>query len=170
MTSWPNTSRRRTCSSVPAMSPLWEIGLGIWQTILLLLEHTRNVRRISKKSLIRSHLWDASVSSLHVRSVCQKKNLRQLTLTWGLPQHLVDSATKALPRRYDASPADAFLLIKGFVSDRELCQDPLLVWPGCHAMDSFQSLCTLARNEVNSFLSSCFMHINFQKETCPQTI
>ena len=73
MTSWPNTSRRRTCSSVPAMSPLWEIGLGIWQTILLLLEHTRNVRRISKKSLIRSHLWDASVSSLHVRSVCQKK-------------------------------------------------------------------------------------------------
>ena len=69
----------------------------------------------------------------------------------------MDSASNALPRRYADSPADVFLLIKGFVSDRELCQEPLLVWPGCRAGDSFQTLTALARNEVNSFLSQIFM-------------
>ena len=163
---------------MPAMSPLSETGLAIWRTIPLLLEHTRNVQKISKKSLIRSHLWDANVSSLHFRSVRawnmenNGETLRQLTFIWGLPQHLVDSASNALPRRYDDSPADVFLLIKGFVSDRELCQDPILVWPGCRAVESFETLCALARNEVNSFLSLFFMSCKsaLKKKTYSQNL
>ena len=163
---------------MPAMSPLSETGLALWRTIPLLLEHTRNVQKISKKSLIRSHLWDANVSSLHFRSVRawnmenNGETLRQLTFIWGLPQHLVDSASNALPRRYDDSAADVFLLIKGFVSDRELCQDPILVWPGCRAVESFETLCKLARNEVNSFLSLFFMSCKsaLKKKTYSQNL
>jgi hypothetical protein len=83
----------------------------------------------------------------------------------------VDSASNALPRRYDDSPADVFLLIKGFVSDRELCQDPILVWPGCRAVESFETLCALARNEVNSFLSLFFMSCKsaLKKKTLPKS-
>ena len=71
----------------------------------------------------------------------------------GMPRHLVDTASNGLPRRYNESPHDVFMLIKGFVSDRDLSQPPLLVWPGEKAQESFESLCKIARNEVNSDLS-----------------
>ena len=73
-----------------------------------------------------------------------------------MPQHLLDRATSGLPRRYQESVNDVFLLIKGFVSDHELCQDPLLVWPGEKSPETFQTLCKISMNDVNSNLPSQF--------------
>lgn len=73
-----------------------------------------------------------------------------LSSNWGLPQHLLRDASNSLPRRYNESPFDVILLIKRFVSDRELSQPPLIVWPGDTAQESYECLCKIARNEVNS--------------------
>ena len=67
----------------------------------------------------------------------------------GLPMHLVASASNHLPRRFGESPSDVFLLIKGFVSDRELSQPPLIVWPGCKYQESLDSLYRIGQNQVN---------------------
>ena len=68
---------------------------------------------------------------------------------WGLPQHLLRDASNSLPRRYSESSSDVILLIKRFVSDRELSQPPLIVWPGDTAQEGFDCLSKIARNEVN---------------------
>ena len=81
---------------------------------------------------------------------CRTTSLQLFHL--GMPQQLVNSASNSLPRRYNESPHDVFMLIKGFVSDRDLSQPPLLVWPGASAQESFEALCKIARNEVNSDL------------------
>lgn len=67
----------------------------------------------------------------------------------GLPMHLVNSASNKLPRRFGESPSDVFLLIKGFVSDRELSQPPLIVWPGSKYQESLDSLYRIGQNQVN---------------------
>ena len=54
-----------------------------------------------------------------------------------------------LPRRFGESPSDVFLLIKGFVSDRELSQPPLIVWPGSKYQESLDSLYRIGQNQVN---------------------
>jgi len=54
------------------------------------------------------------------------------------------------------SPGDIFLLIKGYVSDHDLCQEPLIVWPGSCSQETFDALCKVARNEVNSYLEYDF--------------
>ena len=80
------------------------------------------------------------------------------TCHWGMPQQLVDKASNDLPRRYNESTADVFLLIKGFVSDHELCQEPLLVWPGEKASETFDKLCDISMNNVNCNLPSAKNH------------
>ena len=69
-----------------------------------------------------------------------------------MPRPLIERATNHLPRRYNEDPNDVFLLIKGFVSDRDICQEPLIVWPGCKSQETWNGLCRLARNEVNRHL------------------
>ena len=50
----------------------------------------------------------------------------------GLPGHLARS--ERLPRRYAHNHCDVFCLIKHQLADDELCQDPLLVFPGDEAV------------------------------------
>ena len=69
-----------------------------------------------------------------------------------MPRPLIERTTNHLPRRYNEDPNDVFLLIKGFVSDRDICQEPLIVWPGCKSQETWNGLCRLARNEVNRHL------------------
>ncbi len=49
---------------------------------------------------------------------------------WGMPSALLDVAEERLPRRYSKHPNDVFVLLKAYVSDNQLCQNPLLVLPG----------------------------------------
>ena len=43
---------------------------------------------------------------------------------------LLGRADDRLPAQFQPHACDVFMLIKAFVSDRELCQDPLIVYPG----------------------------------------
>lgn len=66
-----------------------------------------------------------------------------------MPQHLVDQAANHLPPRFGGtSPNDVFLMVKGFVSDIELCQDILVVWPGLEADTTADALRRIASNQV----------------------
>ena len=67
----------------------------------------------------------------------------------GMPQHLVDRAVNNLPRRFGGnSPNDVFLMVKAFISDTELCQDVLVVWPGSEANATLGALQRIASNQV----------------------
>lgn len=67
----------------------------------------------------------------------------------GMPQHLVDRAVNKLPRRFGGdSPNDVFLMVKAFMSDTELCQDVLVVWPGSEANATMGALRRIASNQV----------------------
>ena len=65
-----------------------------------------------------------------------------------MPQHLVAQAANSVPSRFAESPNDVFLMVKGFVSDTELCQDVLVVWPGAGADTTMNCLSRIASNQV----------------------
>lgn len=66
-----------------------------------------------------------------------------------MPQHLVDRAANKLPRRFGGdSPNDVFLMVKAFMSDTELCQEVLVVWPGSEANTTMGALRRIASNQV----------------------
>ena len=65
-----------------------------------------------------------------------------------LPRNLQDDASNNMPRRFAESPNDVFLLIKAYVSDTELCQAPLLVWPGQEVAAAQEALRKIALNQV----------------------
>ena len=65
-----------------------------------------------------------------------------------MPQNLQEEVSNSMPRRFAASPNDVFLLVKAFVSDTQLCQPPLLVWPGQDVAQAQESLQRIARNRV----------------------
>ena len=67
----------------------------------------------------------------------------------GMPQRLVEQAANHLPPRFGGtSPNDVFLMVKGFVSDVELSQEVLVVWPGREANASMTALRRIASNQV----------------------
>ena len=75
--------------------------------------------------------------------------------TQGMPQHLVEQAANKIPPRFGGtSPNDVFLMVKGFVSDTELCQPVLVVWPGMEANATLDALRRIASNQVPG--TSCF--------------
>ena len=53
-----------------------------------------------------------------------------LVMTPGMPQNLLDRAVQRLPSRFSPHPADVFCLVRHMLGDDDLCQPPLLVWPG----------------------------------------
>ena len=66
-----------------------------------------------------------------------------------MPQHLLAQVANRVPPRFGGnSPNDVFLLVKGFVSDSELCQDPLVVWPGVKADETAEHIRRIASNQV----------------------
>lgn len=66
-----------------------------------------------------------------------------------MPQHLLQRVGNRVPARFGGeSPNDIFLLVKGFVSDNELCQDVLVVWPGNEADTCMDNLRRIASNQV----------------------
>ena len=67
----------------------------------------------------------------------------------GMPEHLVQQASNRIPPRFGGtSENDIFLMIKAFVSDTELCQDVLVVWPGTMVNDTMGALRRIASNQV----------------------
>jgi len=70
---------------------------------------------------------------------------------------LADVANNIPPRFGGASSNDVFLLIKAYVSDSELCQPPLAVWPGRCADQSLQALRKIAANECPRSLVGKFV-------------
>ena len=168
MGSSPSILPKSKCSS---RQPMWrQFGTGqeVWRTMPQPLGLTGNVLKMEKIFPILTHSCDVNVAG-HFYIVLSFVGVE--CVTWwttslqlfylGMPQHLVNTATNSLPRRYNESPHDVFMLIKGFVSDRDLSQPPLLVWPGDKVQESFEVLCKIARNEVNSalfwtlFLATC---------------
>lgn len=66
-----------------------------------------------------------------------------------MPQHLVEQASNKIPPRFGGtSPNDVFLMVKGYVSDTELCQSVLVVWPGVEANATMDALRCIASNQV----------------------
>ena len=77
----------------------------------------------------------------------------------GMPEHLLADVANRIPPRFGASsPNDVFLLIKAYVSDSELCQPPMAVWPGQCADQSMQTLQKIARNECPRSLVQLYSH------------
>lgn len=149
------------------MWQLSETGPAIWQTTQQHLVLTEKDIGMKRSSLIPLPSWGETVAYLpwYLESVSKAESVLChyllasyghiihdvfLSSNWGLPQHLLRDASNSLPRRYNESPFDVILLIKRFVSDRELSQPPLIVWPGDTAQESYECLCKIARNEVNS--------------------
>lgn len=72
-----------------------------------------------------------------------------------MPQHLVASCANRLPPRFGGdSPNDVFLMVKGYCSDRELCQDVIVVWPGRAVDLCVASLRRIASNQVPRVLAT----------------
>lgn len=65
-----------------------------------------------------------------------------------MPSSLLQQAEQRLPSWYQTTQQDVFVLVKAWVSDRDLCQAPLLVLPGCKAGDINDAICALARSEA----------------------
>ena len=63
----------------------------------------------------------------------------------GIPTSLMENAEERLPSWYEKSPSDCFCLVKGFASDNDLSQPPLLVLPGCHLHTFVSALQAVAR-------------------------
>ena len=72
----------------------------------------------------------------------------------GMPAHLLQEASNKLPPRFGGdSINDVFLMVKAFVSDCDMSQPSLVVWPGRTAPDCLDALHKIARNEVAGPLS-----------------
>ena len=54
----------------------------------------------------------------------------------------------------DARRADVFCLVKAFVSDRKLCQDPLMVYPGRHILLAREAMMKLVRGDAPCILTA----------------
>lgn len=66
-----------------------------------------------------------------------------------MPEHLVRQASNRIPPRFGGeSVNDIFLMVKGFVSDTDLCQDVLVVWPGTMVNETMGALRRIASNQV----------------------
>ena len=63
----------------------------------------------------------------------------------GLPSSLAEQAEERLPSWYQRTGEDVFALVKAFVSDNDLCQPPLLVFPGAKVDDLRTALGRLAQ-------------------------
>ena len=71
-----------------------------------------------------------------------------------MPETLIrDTANKIPPRFNGESPNDVFLMVKAYVSDVDLCQPVLVVWPGTTASDCMATLQKIALNDVPGFLA-----------------
>lgn len=87
-----------------------------------------------------------------VRRECNLSNLgcEALSLEFGkwnassgMPRRLLEQADERLRAPFTASPKDVFCLVKAFVSDSDICQPPLLVFPGCkqeHLNDAMKKI------------------------------
>lgn len=73
-----------------------------------------------------------------------------------MPQHLLAQVANRVPPRFGGeSPSDVFLMVKAFVSDTELCQSILVVWPGSQSDTTVDKLSRLASNQVPGFVLCC---------------
>ena len=80
-----------------------------------------------------------------------------------MPEHLINETANKLPPRFGGtSPSDVFLMVKGYVSDRELCQPPLVVWPGRFAAETMDALRKIASNQVPRALDNFDFIVFFQ--------
>lgn len=48
-----------------------------------------------------------------------------------MPRRLLEQAEDRLRAPFRPSPRDVFCLVQAYVSDNDVCQPPLLVFPGC---------------------------------------
>lgn len=81
--------------------------------------------------------------------------LTTVTIVFSLAIHVpvAEASNKLPPRLGDEHGSDVVLLLKTFVADRDLCQPPLIVYPGCKSSEARDALCKIARNEVPGTLS-----------------
>lgn len=73
---------------------------------------------------------------------------------WGLgmPSTLLEKASERLPRRYAKHANDVFVLVKAYVSDNELCQEPLLILPGQLHAEIANAFTTMANTNAPCIL------------------
>ena len=83
------------------------------------------------------------------------------SLNPGMPSSLLENADERLPSWYTKDPADVFVLVKAFVSDHALCQEPLLVLPGCKLQDITAGLARLAGPHAPCVLATSFLRKSY---------
>ena len=86
-----------------------------------------------------------------------------------MPQHILAEVANKIPPRFgEPSSNDVFLMVKAFVSDHELCQEPLAVWPGNGASDCLHVLQKIARNEVSGILAKPIANLCLRRGHFPR--
>ena len=70
----------------------------------------------------------------------------------GMPSTLLEKASERLPRRYAKHANDVFVLVKAYVSDNELCQEPLLILPGQLHAEIANAFTTMANTNAPCIL------------------
>ena len=69
-----------------------------------------------------------------------------------MPSTLLERASERLPRRYSKHANDVFVLVKAYVSDNELCQEPLLILPGDLHEEIANAFSTMANTNATCIL------------------
>lgn len=85
-----------------------------------------------------------------------------LMVRWDMTAALLGRADDRLPAQFQPHACDVFMLIKAFVSDRELCQDPLIVYPGDKQALAKNAFTRLARGHAPCQLAQLFVKASFQ--------
>ena len=75
------------------------------------------------------------------------------TLASDMTAALLQRANDRLPAQFPRHPCDVFMLVKAFVSDRELSQDPLCVYPGAQQALVKNAFVRLAKGQAPCILS-----------------
>lgn len=78
-----------------------------------------------------------------------------------MPRRLLEQAEDRLRAPYTPSPQDVFCLVKGYVSDADLAQPPLLVYPGCKLDELNQAMRALGEGRVPCLLEICLFYSLF---------
>ncbi|CAK9005798.1 Uncharacterized protein SCF082_LOCUS8747 [Durusdinium trenchii] len=83
-----------------------------------------------------------------------------------MPPNLLQRTSNRLPARFRESSNDVFLLIKAYVSDNEVCQEPLVIWPGDKAQCCSDALARLATDQVPGYrvaMRAAMLHTVFAR-------
>ena len=118
-------------------------------------ENAYRPRKGEEEKIPHSFLFrrrDCFLTALHFQSivfVMSSSVASSLPCATGLPGNLAKS--ERLPRRYQQNHCDVFALVKHQLADDDLCQDPLLVFPGdeAPAVKNFWKCAVKHRGERN---------------------